>query len=122
MFFMLVCCDKPKDTVCSQFCNMRTDAVSQDAENQLCSVHDDNLAMYEAKCSNACSDVVNYFVDPAEQKDANSCLKCIVDNVSVPQERDFLAAKETCYEECNNLGGYQFFFSFYVSPPRWDCE
>lgn len=123
--FILVClsaCEKPNPTTCTLYCDMKTEAVSQDAINQLCEVPFENLAMYEAKCENNCSEVLEYVVDKEEQKDASSCLKCLYENIENPSWQGIVEVQEDCFEECNTLGGYQFFFSFYVSPPTWSCK
>jgi hypothetical protein len=101
---------------------MKTEAVTQDAASKLCEVSFENQSLYEAKCVNVCSDVLGYVVDAAEQKDASSCLVCLYESIEDPSWQGIAAAQETCYEECNTLGGYQFFFSFYVSPPQWSCK
>jgi hypothetical protein len=117
----LVACAEQKPTTCDEYCDMKTLAVEQDALNQLCEVSEKNLNEYEDNCVNDCSEVLKYMVDKAEQKDAKGCLKCLYDSVEEPSWQNINVAREECYATCNNLGTYQFFFSFFISDPVWDC-
>lgn len=118
---ILGCTEIREDTSCNDYCDMKTEAASQDAVNQLCSVDEDDLSDFESKCNRDCSDALNYFVDKDEQDDASSCLRCYYEAIEEPSHRAIVEAQETCFIECNNLGSYQFFFSFFISPPTWDC-
>jgi hypothetical protein len=100
---------------------MSTEAVNQDAIDKLCEISDNQLNLYSNKCLESCDEVLTYLVDPEEQSGATTCLNCICDNVINPSERTIAEAREECFEICNTLGGYQFFYSFYVSPPDWRC-
>ncbi len=115
-------CSEAEKTTCDNYCDMKVIAAATDAENKLCEVHENELALYEAKCINICTEVLEYVVDPAEQKDAKTCLKCIYENTTEPSFNNIQEAREACYIPCNNLGGYQFFFSFFISDPVWDCR
>jgi hypothetical protein len=101
---------------------MMTEAALQDAENQLCTISNTVLDQFDLKCENACTEVLEYVVNTEEQPDATNCLKCITFNTTDPSKQHINEATEECYEICNTLGNYQFFFSFYVSPPNWDCN
>lgn len=119
---LISACDKQEETTCDSYCDMQSSAASQDAINKLCEVSFDAQALYESKCIDSCTEVLDYVVDPEEQEDASKCLMCIVSNTLNPSEKTIRESKEICFKECNGLGGYQFFFSFFVSPPNWDCN
>jgi hypothetical protein len=100
---------------------MKTEAAIQDAENKLCSVYPSSLEEFEDKCLQSCSEVLTYMVDKKEQKGASDCLECLYTTTVEPSHQNINIAREECFEECNNLGGYQFFFSFFISEPEWKC-
>lgn len=116
-----VACNKPDTTACVGYCEMKTLAAEQDAENKLCEVSEKNLDAYEDKCNEDCSEVLTYIVDKPVQKDAAGCLKCLYETVEEPSWQNINVAREECYAICNNLGTYQFFMSFFVSDPPWYC-
>jgi hypothetical protein len=117
----MINCSASEPSTCDNYCDMRSEAAIQDAEYKLCGVYPSSLEQFEDKCDTTCNQVLEYMVDKAEQKDAKTCLDCIIENTTEPSQRNMLEATEECFEICNTLGNYQFFFSFYVSPPQWDC-
>jgi hypothetical protein len=122
LILITVACSEQEQSACDRYCDLSSKAAIQDAEDKLCEPYPSELNRFEASCDLTCYDVIEYVVDKPEKQDIENCLNCIVNNVATPREKEIKAAKETCFEICNTLGGYQFFYSFYVSPPWWDCE
>lgn len=114
-------CSEQEKNICNDYCDIKVVAAEQDAINKLCKVSDSNLEFFGDKCDRTCGEILEYVVDPEERKDSSECLSCIVENTFEPSESHIAEAKEICFERCNNLGGYQFFFTFFISPPNWDC-
>jgi hypothetical protein len=114
-------CAEEQKTTCDNYCDLLTTAAYQDAEDKLCHAREEDLNRFEASCLNTCTDVLDYVVDKEERADADTCLKCIYTKAEAT-EQGIAAAREDCFKICNTLGGYQFFYSFYVFPPWWDCD
>jgi hypothetical protein len=124
LFVVLIAlaCAEQELTICERYCDLSINAAIQDARDQLCEPYQSDLDRFEASCASSCYEVLEYVVDKSEKKDAEDCLKCIVEKTTTPREHNIDIAEETCFKVCNTLGGYQFFYSFYVFPPWWDCE
>jgi hypothetical protein len=118
---LCVCCDGDKRNSCDDYCDLKSSAAQQDAINQLCVVAKGEIEQYDAKCLNDCNEVFTYIVDSKEQGDLEKCLDCVIDTVTKPSSTDISRAKNECFVECNNLGSYQFFYSFFISDPKWNC-
>ena len=114
-------CEKPP-TTCDNYCDMQIEAASQNAENKKCSVYPDALDDFEDNCLSTCNNVLNHVVQRRVREEADTCLKCIYTTVENPSSKSIAEAREECYAICNNLGGYQFFYTFYITQPAWDCS
>ena len=62
-------CSEQKENVCNDYCDIKVVAAEQDAINKLCEVSDSNLELFGDKCDRTCGEILEYVVDPEEQKE-----------------------------------------------------
>lgn len=118
------CDEDERGVVCRELCADKAEASTYDAQVHQCSVADDVLSDYVDQCRTDCVDVLNYFVDDRYRPETVDCLHCIHDEVSdAPTEAAIAEAKDgNCYPLCKEIGPGQFFTTFFISPPAWECD
>ena len=120
--FLTFACATEERTVCDDYCDTRVIATEYDATVRECIVYDDDLDGFEDNCLNTCNTVLEHVVEDQHKHDAESCLRCLNRTIGQPSGENLSTVRETCYKECNTRGGKQFFFTFYISPPKWECN
>lgn len=118
------CDEDEQDAVCRELCADRTAASTYDAQVHQCSIADDVLRDFVDKCRADCVDALNLFVEKPLRPETIDCLNCIHDEVSdAPTEAAIAEAKDgNCYPLCKEIGPGQFFTTFFISPPAWECD
>lgn len=123
--FIFVACEKDDGEItCRRLCDDKTEASIYDAEVHQCSISKDAVAEYEAKCRTDCSDVLEFIVERKHRPEAVDCLDCLHDEVQAEPTVEALAQARDgeCFPVCKERGASQFFASFYVTAPEWDCR
>ncbi|MCU0663947.1 MAG: hypothetical protein MUC50_16675 [Myxococcota bacterium] len=125
IFVATVACQKDDiDASCVRWCDIKTQACVYSAEVHECSIASDVLSEYTRKCRSDCVEVLDYFVDDEYRPSTVDCLDCIYDEVKdEPTDAAIAQARDgVCYPLCKEPFADQFFYSFYVSPPEWECS
>jgi hypothetical protein len=122
---IFVACEKDDATItCRRLCDDKKQASIYDAEVHQCSISKDVVAEYQAKCRADCSDVLEFIVDSKLRPEAVDCLDCLHDEIQPEPTIDGMAKARDgeCFPVCKERGAIQFFASFYITAPEWDCR
>lgn len=115
-------CQPEQLTLCQEFCDIRLEVSVNDLEFRGCTPAEEEIERFDQSCNSNCKDVLRHMVIKEEQNNVKKCLICLLDNTITDNYLAYLDAKETCFRECNTLGSYQFWYSFYVTPVRGFCN
>ncbi len=121
LIILSIGCETPP-TICDNYCDMQIDAAYKNAELKQCSVYPYAMDDFEDNCDRTCTNVLEYVVEDKHKQDAEKCLTCIYSTIVEPSQKSIAEAREECFAICSTRGGYQFFYTFYISQPAWDCS